>query len=187
MAQFTPKQWVRIALGVLLALDVGLLAWNYQASDANPKSQAAQRDRLKRQHQLLGEDVRMAAEIRTRLPEIEQQCASFVKERLLPVSSGYSTVVEDLNRISAETGLHARGIQYRQKDLPARGVAEVQVAASVEGGYANLVRFINAMEKSKQFYLLEELALVEATTGNAIRLNLQLKTYFRLDAAASAD
>ena len=187
MPRFTVRQLVQIALGVLLAADVALLFWNYQARGSNPQSQAAQLDRLRRQHEVLGGDVRAAAEIRTRLPEVNQQCDRFVKERLLSVSSGYSAVVEDLHRISSETGLTARGIQYKQKDLTARGVAEVQVAASVEGGYANLVRFINAMEKSKQFYLLEELTLVESSSSDAIRLNLQLKTYFRLDATAGAD
>ena len=180
MPRFTWKHWVRAGLGVLLAANVALFVWNWRARDANPQSQAAQRDRLRRQHSLLGGDVRLAADIRTRLPEVEKQCDRFLQEQLLPLASGYSAVVEDLNRISSESGLRTRGVQYKQKELNGRGVAEVQVSATVEGGYANLVRFINSLEKSKQFYLLEELTLVESSSNNAIRLSMQLKTYFRL-------
>jgi len=180
MPRLTWKQWVRLALGVLLAADVALLVWNVRAREQNPQSQVALRDRLRRQHELLGGDVRQAADIRNRLPEVEKQCDRFLAEQLLPVSGGYSAVVEDLNRISNETGLSTRGVQYKQKELPGRGVAEVQVSASVEGGYSNLVRFINSLEKSKQFYLLEELTLVESSSTNSIRLSMQLKTYFRL-------
>ena len=180
MARLTWKQWVRVTLGVLLAADVALLAWNAQAREENRPSQIGQLERLRRQHELLGGDVGLAAGIRNRLPEVEKQCDRFLQEQLLPVAGGYSAVMEDLNRISSETGLRARGVQYKQKELDGRGVAEVQVSATVEGGYANLVRFINSLEKSKQFYLLEELTLVESSANSAIRLSMQLKTYFRL-------
>jgi len=180
MPRLTWKQWIRIGLGVLLAADVLLFAWNVRARGAHPQAQIPQRDSLRRQAELLGGDVRLAADISNRLPEVEKQCDRFLQEQLLPLSGGYSSVVEDLNRISAETGLSTRGVQYRQKELTGRGVAEVQVSASVEGGYPNLVRFINALEKSKQFYLLEELTLVEAKSNTAIRLSMKLKTYFQL-------
>ncbi len=181
MRNLTWKQWVRMVLGVLLAADAGLFFWNASARAENPRSQMEQRDRLRRQHELLGGDVRLAADIRDRLPEVEKQCDAFLRERLQPASGGYSAVAEDLNRIATTAGLSSRGIQYKQKELDERGVTEVQVTASVEGGYASLVQFINSLEKSKQFYLLEELTLVESSSNtNVIRLSLQLKTYFRL-------
>ena len=174
------KQWVRIALGALLALNIALFLWNAQARASNPASQAAQLERLRRQHDALGQDVRAAVEIRDRLPDVTRQCDRFLDEQLLPVAAGYSAVLEDLTEISKRTGLHTRGVTYKEKELAGRRVAEVQISATVEGGYSNLVRFINELERSKQFYVLEELALVESNSNNSIRLGLQLKTYFRL-------
>lgn len=174
------KQWIKLAFAMLLAADAALLVWNWQLRGSAPEVQARQRDLLRSQHDALGADVRLAGDIRKRLPEVDRQCDRFVKEQLLALAGGYSAVVEDLNKISSQSGLTTRGVQYKQKELAGRGVAEVQISASVEGSYANLVRFINELERSKQFYLLEQLGLAETTAGTAIKLNLQLKTYFRL-------
>jgi Tfp pilus assembly protein PilO len=174
------KRLVRWAIIAVLAADAGLLFWNWQWGGAAPQSQAAQRDQLRKQHEVLGQDVRHAADISKRIPEIEKQCEGFLTEQLLPSNGAYSALAEDLNRISRESGLQARGISYRQNDLPDRRVVEVEVSASVEGNYQSLVKFINGLERSQQFYLLENLALVESSSGAGIRLNLNLKTYFRL-------
>lgn len=179
-ARFDWKKAVRVGLIVLLAADVVLLMWVWQLRGAAPEAQAAQRDILRRQHAALGGDVQQAALIRTRLPEVEKQCDQFLQQQILPQAGGYSVVVEDLNRMASQTGLTARGVQYKQKELKERGVSEVEVTANIEGGYANVVRFINALERSKQFYLLKELTLAESSGGISVRLSLQLKTYFRL-------
>ena len=41
------------------------------------------------------------------------------------------------------------------------------------------MRFINALERSDSFYILDRLALAASTNGQ-VRLNLQLRTYFRI-------
>ena len=174
------KQLVRWGIVAVLVADAGLLVWNWQLRSTSLQTQATQRDQLRKQHETLGQDVRNAADIRTRTPEIEKECERFLGEQLLPVTGAYSTLAEDLNRVSKESGLQAKGISYRQNDLRDRRVVEVEVSASVEGNYQSLVKFINGLERSKQFYLLENLTLVESSGGAGIRLNLQLKTYFRL-------
>ncbi len=176
------KKVVRWSIVGLLTADGALLMWNWQLRGEAPQSQAAQLDQLRRQHGDLGHDVRNAADIRARIPDVEKECDRFLGEQLLPSSGAYSALTEDLNRISRDSGLQAKGISYRQNDLPDRRVVEVEVSASVEGNYQSLVKFINGLERSKQFYLLENLSLVEASSGSGIRLNLQLKTYFRLKA-----
>jgi len=173
------KRMVRWAVLAVLAADAGLLFWNWQMRGAAPQSQAAQRDHLRNQHEALGKDVHHAADIRARMPGVEKECDRFLDEQLLPSTGAYSALAEDLNRIARESGLQARGISYRQDELADRRVMEVEVSASVEGNYQSLVKFINLLERSQQFYLLENLALVEASSGSGIRLNLQLKTYFR--------
>jgi hypothetical protein len=43
------------------------------------------------------------------------------------------------------------------------------------------VRFINGLERSKNFYVLDGLSLAAGSGGN-LRLNLRLRTYFRTNA-----
>ena len=53
------------------------------------------------------------------------------------------------------------------------------MSATVEGAYPGLVKFINGLERSQNFYLLDSLALASGMGGTGVRLNLQLRTYFR--------
>mgnify|MGYP001608520988 FL=1 len=66
----------------------------------------------------------------------------------------------------------------KERPLETRGVTEVTVSATVEGDYVSVVRFINGLERSDNFYLLDSLGLA-SSTGGSIKLNLQLRTYFR--------
>jgi hypothetical protein len=54
----------------------------------------------------------------------------------------------------------------------------VEINAVVEGDYSALVKFINGLERSKNLYLIDSLALTAGHEGGA-RLSLVMRTYFR--------
>lgn len=170
------KNLIRWILSVVLALDLGLLAINVRRS-SSPQEQKAEEDRLQRQHDLLAADVRRATEIKRRLPQVQRECDDFFAKELRPASSGYSAIVGDLGALAREAGLKTNAVTFRQHEIGNRGVVEVEVAATVEGDYPSLVSFINGLERSNNFYLLDSLQLASST--GALKLNLQLRTYFR--------
>jgi hypothetical protein len=55
---------------------------------------------------------------------------------------------------------------------------QIDIATAVEGDYESLVSFLNKLEHSDHFYVLDSLALASSSAGK-LRLNLQLRTYFR--------
>ncbi len=168
---------IRWALGVLLAIDLALLLVNWRAA-ASPHARATQLHRLRAQHDLLAADVRRAAAIRERLPEVQREYEQFFAKELRPASSGYSSIVADLGAIAKEAGLRTNAVTFRQRDLANRGVVEIAVVTTVEGDYPTLVSFINGLERSDNFYLLDSLSLA-SNVGGSLKLNLQLRTYFR--------
>jgi Tfp pilus assembly protein PilO len=49
----------------------------------------------------------------------------------------------------------------------------------LEGGYANLRKFLQAVESSSKFLVIEQVALAQGHEGGAIlQLNIALATYF---------
>ncbi len=172
------KRWVRIAIVVVLSLDAVLLYANWSATGAGPQGLARQRDKLDKEDKLLGADVKRVAAIRDRLSEVRSQSAKFYADEFLVPASGYSIVVADLNGVAHKAGLRASNIDFKERPLESRGVTEVTISATVDGDYSALVRFINGLERSANFYLLDNLSLASSTAGR-IKLNLQLRTYFR--------
>jgi hypothetical protein len=67
---------------------------------------------------------------------------------------------------------------FKQKAIDKRGVDEITITISTQGAYPSLVSFINALERSKGFYLLDSLSLDSSAEG-VLKMNLVLRTYFR--------
>jgi hypothetical protein len=167
-------QWV---LGAVLAIDLILVLGIWRLSNT-PQTSQSDIVLLKRQRDLLAADVSRGALIRETLPAVEQQCDTFLKEQLPAVSSGYSSVVDNLGEVARTAGLRTENVAYRQHDPDKHGIIVVEIGATVNGDYPSVVRFINGLERSNNFYVLDGLQLAESSAGN-VKLNLRLRTYFR--------
>ena len=172
------KIWVGAALGVLLLADLALVYVLWQFAQSGPDAMRMEHARLQSESRLLKADVNRAQAIRTHLPDVGQQCDRFYKDEFLPVSTGYSDVLSDLGAIAGKAGLQTSGITFRQKAIPARGVTEIGITADVEGDYSSIIQFIDGLEQSKKLYLVDNLKL-SSQNANHIRLNLEIRTYFR--------
>jgi hypothetical protein len=172
------KMWTGVALGALLAVDLGLGIFLWPGRRQEPAALQADRDRLALQAKLLRADVQRGEKIRQSLPTAGKECEDFYRYSFLDASTGYSQIEEDLGTIAAETGVKTTGFSFKRKDIKERGTTEIQISATVDADYPALVRFINGLERSKNFYLLDSLHLASGEMGG-IRLALELHTYFR--------
>jgi type IV pilus assembly protein PilO len=172
------KRVVRAIVAVLLAMDVILVGVLWRAARSAPEDQRKERDRLQAQARLYSADVKRAEAIKAHLSELGRDADKFYKEDLVSAASGYSDVIADLGTIAAHSGVKTSLLSFRQDDLKGRAVTEIRITAGVEGDYASLIHFINGLERSKNFYLLDSLTLASGSTGG-VRLNLDLRTYFR--------
>lgn len=172
------KRVVRSIVAVLLALDVILVGVLWRAARSAPEDQRKDRDRLQAEARLFAGDVKRAEAIKAHLSEVGRDADKFYHQDLVGAAIGYSDVIADLGTIAVHSGVKTSLLSFRQDDLKGRGVTEIRIAAGVEGDYPSLIHFINGLERSKNFYLLDSLTLASGTTGG-IRLNLELRTYFR--------
>ncbi|MFY9528560.1 MAG: type 4a pilus biogenesis protein PilO [Candidatus Acidiferrales bacterium] len=173
------KRALGAALALLLLLDLSLAFVRWQAAQAAPQAMRQERTRLQTEARLLKADIDRARSIQQHMPDVGKECDRFYQEDLLPASAGYSAVMADLSDIAGKAGLRTSGLNFKQKDLKERGVTEIDIEASVEGDYPAIIHFINGLERSKNFYLMNDLGLDSQGTGG-IRLKLALRTYFRV-------
>jgi Tfp pilus assembly protein PilO len=172
------KKWVRVALGILLAVDILLVAVIWQARQAAPQALRDDRARLKNEAELLRKDVQYGEKVQRELSVADKEYKQFYGDDFLNASAGYSSLIADLGEIAGHSGVQTGGVTFKQKDLRDRGVTEIFITASVEGDYPGLVHFINGLERSRYFYLLDDLTLGSESAGS-VKLNLVLRTYFR--------
>jgi Tfp pilus assembly protein PilO len=171
------KNVIRFIIGIILLADIALIFvnWHLASSTAAPGEEVRA---LRRRRDVMAADIRRAELIRAGLPSVETETASFMQKDLRPVTAGYSGVVEDLATLAKDSGLQIPSVHFREKAIEKRDVDEITITISMQGAYPSLVSFINALERSNNFYLLDSLSLDSSSEGT-LKLNLALRTYFR--------
>jgi len=173
------KNIIRFIIGIILLADIALIFvnWHLASSTATPGEEVRA---LRRRRDVMAADIRRAELIRAGLPSVETETASFMQKDLRPDAAWSSSIVEDLAALARDSGLQIISTEhFRQKPIENRGVDEITITISMQGAYPSLVSFINALERSKNFYLLDSLSLDSSSEGT-LKLNLALRTYFHL-------
>ena len=166
------KQIVRWGLMVILALDVILLGVNYKLNEG-PRIAPDEVKRLELLEKSYRADNARLNKFRAELPTDEKQWDEFFTTHFRPAGAGYSAVSEDLGELSHSAGLHTDSISFHQHPPDARGLMEIEITSAVEGDYESLVNFLDKLEHSGHFYVLDGLSLASSNAGK-IRLNIQL-------------
>ena len=171
------KNAIRVIIGLILLADIVLVGVNWQLA-SSPTTPGDEVRALRRRRDLMAADIRRVEAIRAQLPGVQTETASFMDNDLRPTGAGYSSVLDDLGTLAKDSGLQITSTHFRQKSIDKRGVDEITITLTMQGAYPSLVSFINALERSKSFYLLDSLSLDSSTEG-LLKLNLELRTYFR--------
>jgi hypothetical protein len=171
------NRFVRGALAVVLAADLLLIAVNWRLN-SSPHVQPSELNRLEMLEKQYRADNSRLERFRSELPADEKQWDQFFTTHFHPAVAGYSAISEDLGTLSNASGLRSDSITFRQHAPDARGLMQVDIATAVEGDYDSLIRFLDKLEHSENFYVLDSLALASSSVGK-LRLNVQLRTYFR--------
>jgi Tfp pilus assembly protein PilO len=171
------KAIVRWGLAVILAADLILAGVNWRLNQS-PQVPTGELKRLEMLEKSYRADNARLEKFRMELPADEKQWDEFFTTQFRPAGAGYSAISEDLGQLSRSAGLHSETITFHQHSPDARGLMEVEISTAVEGDYESLVNFLNKLEHSDNFYVLDSLALASSSAGK-LRLNLQLRTFFR--------
>ena len=78
--------------------------------------------------------------------------------------------------------MHVGSIKYEMKDPESLGLQRVEIEADLAGGYLQLVRFINSLERDQMFFLVNGVQLGGEQSG-VVRLQMKIETYLKAGAA----
>jgi len=173
------RQTILVGLGLLFVADLGLAFYSWQAS-AELRKPMAQLDAESKKLGILSGDIERAEKIRHDLPATIADCDRF-DGTLLPASSGDSVVIAELDDLAGKSGLQKQNLTFRHKEVLGRGLTQVELDTTVSGSYANIVKFMNNLQRSKNNYIVESLSLQQEgqTNSTALRIGLHMKTYYR--------
>jgi Tfp pilus assembly protein PilO len=179
------KRAILLAVGLLVAADIGLTIYSWELSSA-PHTSQREFDEQNLKLKLLRGDIKSAQAIKDKMPATRKDCEKF--EHSLPAeSTGSSAIISELDDIAKKSGLQIVGLTSKQKELSNRGMTEVNIDTTVNGDYGSVVRFVNGLQRSQSFYVIDALALGTDSQNQSgigpIRVALHVRTFFRIASA----
>jgi type IV pilus assembly protein PilO len=173
------RKWMPALIGLVV---LNLACVGYLLSPAGRSRQARQREYYELRAQLTAkrQEVLPTRGMDQKLKQASQDISSFNDQRF---PAQYSAVAEELGKLATDTGVRFAGVKYDEKDASIEGLRKLNVEIMLSGDYLQEVKFINALERDRMFFLIDGVNLAEQQ-GN-VRLQLKLETYLRGGAATS--
>jgi Tfp pilus assembly protein PilO len=124
---------------------------------------------VRSQRQQIGERVATAEQTRDAVQSLYRDTFGTERSRL-------TEMIREVKAHAYTAGFEVTRISYPEEQLEDYDLVRLAFVFTVEGSYANLRRFINALELADSFITLEQIQLREREGGLAV--NLQLSTLF---------
>jgi len=88
-------------------------------------------------------------------------------------------VQRELEALCSRFGVDLNSVTFESELLESENLDKLTMVVPLQGNYGNLRRFLQAVESSDKFLLVERVALAEARLGGVmLELNVTLTTYF---------
>jgi Tfp pilus assembly protein PilO len=130
----------------------------------------------------------LSAELRKKTREVEPlrgvdkkivlakgQIGQFYKDRF---AARDSDLTAELGKLASENGVRILQAKYKEEDATGAGVVPVEIEGNFSGDYLQLIRFINALERSKEFFTVDSVSLAGESAG-PVKLEVKMHTYLR--------
>jgi Tfp pilus assembly protein PilO len=177
----SPLPWHFAGAGLLLVLAIGLgirfgldwVATNGSHSDALAGKQVELKAMDMETAPLRGLDKRV--------DDSRKKVAAFYSKR---VPASYSLIADRIGELQVKNGVRLTRVQYSQ-GLPGSDLTEISMDAGISGGYPEIMRFVNALERDPIFFVVRAMSLT-GQQGGTVNLRIRVSTWLRPADAASS-
>lgn len=113
--------------------------------------------------------------IEKKLQDDRQQVKELYKNA---IPHRWSEISAEIQKLAQQTGISAADIRYVEADTGLPDVKRISIETPIVGEYAKLARFINALERDKMFFLIDEVALSGQEAGT-VQLKIKFDTFLK--------
>jgi len=165
----------QIALGVLAGICLLAAGATFYFSSRSGEAQQQEFDSTRSQVQNRMKVVIPPTAVQGRVEQARTQIDDFYKDRL---ASEPSAVYAELGRLAAGDRVRIGGAKYELSETELPNVQMMNIEATLSGSYVDTIKFINALERSKMFFIVDGVGLGEQQ-GGGVNLSVKLEAYVR--------
>ena len=172
---------VRAALGILLAANLIAAAIAFHLIGVSPEALNQQlmiaRSQLQAGQARLTRSRLLTTNIDKGKTESENFLATYFTNRRFT----YSTIVNEINQDAKTAGMNMKEATFASLD-PIEGTDDLEmltVSINFEGGYSQLVKLVNLIDRSPKFLIIESLQIASPPKGETYSVTIKMNAFVR--------
>jgi Tfp pilus assembly protein PilO len=169
------RRKLKIAIVAMLAADLVAAAVLFSPLVGSAASRRSEMNQLSAELRKKSREVEPLRDVDKKVALAKDQISQFYKDRFAPRSSD---ITQELGKLASESGVRIQQAKYKQDDPQISGIVPVAIEGDFSGDYLQLVRFINALERSKLLFTVDSVSLAGEAAG-PVRLAVKMHSYIR--------
>jgi hypothetical protein len=177
-----PRTIVRIVLGTLLVLNLAAAVVAFKPFGGSPEDLERQRADLQRQVILRQAGLTRAKALAAKMELARAQGEDFLSQYVLNRRTASVAIISELNSMARQAGIKPKGEAFGFEAIDgSETLSMMTVAAGYEGPYPSLTRFINALDRSPRFLIVESLQASPQQGGAVLTAAIKFNAFVRDD------
>ena len=175
-----PRVLVRVGLGLLLLADLVMAAvvfkpWAASAADLD-RQVTSLRQQLRNRQAALESLRALVSKIESARAEGDRFLGAYFMSR----RTASSTMVDELQTLAQKAGIKQKEAAYVFEPVEgSETISMMSVTANYEGAFADLMQFINLLDRSPKFLILESLTATPQQSGLTLSVSMKLNSFVR--------
>jgi Tfp pilus assembly protein PilO len=177
-----PKIAIRAVLGVLGAAN--LVAAGLVLFPPGGSAEALERERASLSQQLASRQT-VLQQTKQHAEAVDKGRADgdqFLSEYFLSNRTAFSTLLSDLGEAAKQSQIHQRDNGYSMEPVEGSdNLSMMSITAAFEGKYADLMKFVHAIDQSPRLLIIESLSAAPQQGSETLSVSMKLNTFVRED------
>jgi type IV pilus assembly protein PilO len=179
-----PKTLVRIGLGVLLAANLVAAVFAFHLVGASPEG--ISNELVASRLQLLAAQTRLnrGKTLSGRIDKGRDETVAFLNTYLTTRRHTYSTIISEITETAKTAGMNMKEATISPLDAieGSDDLDMMTITVNFEGNYGQLIKFVNLLDRSPRFLIIESLQAAPQPKGDILTVSLKLNTFIREEA-----
>lgn len=183
-----PRHAVRLVLGALLAANLAA-AW-FAFHTPGGTAEDLERELVDKRRQLVArrQAVERLKQQVARAEAARESGDAFLREYFLPRQHAYSLLEIELANAARRSGVRPRERNISFEPIEGSDTLGVlNINASFEGTYADLIELLYALDRSRRMLILEQLQASPQQSGATLAMTLKLNAFIRMEGPQEAE
>jgi hypothetical protein len=185
MAVREPKVLVRAGLGLLLIANLVAAVFAFHIVGSSPEGISneviAARTRLISAQSRLDRSRMLAG----RVDKGRDEGSSFLDNYFTTRRHTYSTIISEITQTAKTAGMTMKEATIAPLDAieGSDDLDMMTISVNFEGGYSQLIKFVNLLDRSPRFLIIESLQATPQPKGDVLTVGVRLNTFIREEPA----